>query len=454
MSTQPLVSVLTPSHNPRFLDDAYASLLAQSYRRWEWIVLLNGGAEWEPAEPDKRVRVERRSMTGGVGQAKRMAAELARGTILVELDHDDILTPNALTRVVETFAAHPTASLVFSDCVGIDVNGRLIDIRYDHGIGWRHARFERSGESVWYPLTFTPTPHNVSYIWYAPNHVRAFRRDLYEAVGGYDPTLRILDDQELMSRLYQVGPFIQISEVLYLQRIHEHNTQRDPVLNAEIQRLTVELYDRELERNALAWARREGLAALDFGAAHSKPPGYLGVDQYAVEGVDIVAQLPEPVPLPDGSVGVIRAVDFLEHVQDKVALINEFHRLLAPGGMLITRTPSTDGRGAFQDPTHVAFYNENSFWYYTDDNYLRFTPEVTARFQVSRMRTHFPTAWHQQANICYVDAILIALKPGVPTNGGPLGIAGFRPEPEHSHAVVELQVGLADPVENAAALRP
>ena len=29
-------------------------------------------------------------------------------------------------------------------------------------------------------------------------------------------------------------------------------------------------------------------------------------------------------------------------------------------------TPSTDGRGAFQDPTHVSFYNENSFWYFTD----------------------------------------------------------------------------------------
>ena len=34
--------------------------------------------------------------------------------------------------------------------------------------------------------------------------------------------------------------------------------------------------------------------------------------------------------------------------------------------MLLSLTPSTDGRGAYQDPTHVAFYNENSFWYYTN----------------------------------------------------------------------------------------
>ena len=66
---------------------------------------------------------------------------------------------------------------------------------------------------------------------------------------------------------------------------------------------------------------------------------------------------------------MIRAVDFLEHVPDKVALFNELYRLLAHGGMLLSLTPSTDGRGAFQDPTHVAYYNENSFWYFTDANY-------------------------------------------------------------------------------------
>ena len=433
--SRPVVSVLTPSHNPRYLDAAFASLLAQSFDRWEWVVLLNGGAEWTPPQPDSRVRVEHRAVVAGVGQAKRMAAELSTGEFLVELDHDDLLAPEALERVVAAFHANPEASLVYSDCVGIDGSGRLIDVRYDHGVGWQHRRYSSGNETVWYPVTFEPTAHNVSYIWYAPNHLRAFQRAAYEAVGGHDPSLRVLDDQELMGRLFQHGPFVKVDEVLYFQRLHELNTHRDPVLNAEIQQLTVELYDREIERNALAWANRSGLKALDFGAAHSKPAGYLGVDQYAVDGVDIVATLPDPVPLPDGSVGVIRAVDFFEHVVDKIALINELHRLLAPGGMLISRTPSTDGRGAFQDPTHVAFYNENSFWYYTDDNYLRFTPEVTARFQVSRMRTFYPTAWHEQARISYVEAILIALKPGIPVHGGPLAISGFRPNPSEMHQI-------------------
>lgn len=98
-----------------------------------------------------------------------------------------------------------------------------------------------------------------------------------------------------------------------------------------------------------------------------------------------MATLPSPLDLPDGSVGVIRAHDFLEHVVDKVALINELYRVLAPGGMLLTLTPSTDGRGAFQDPTHVAYYNENSFWYYTEQQHRAFVPTITARFQSSRL---------------------------------------------------------------------
>jgi hypothetical protein len=89
--------------------------------------------------------------------------------------------------------------------------------------------------------------------------------------------------------------------------------------------------------------------------------------------------------------------------------------------MLLTLTPSTDGRGAFQDPTHVAFYNENSFWYFTDQDYARFAPQLKCRFQVSRLATYYPSEWHEQCKISYVCANLIAIKEG-PRQGGFLRI--------------------------------
>jgi len=263
-----------------------------------------------------------------------------------------------------------------------------------------------------------PTPHNVSYIWYAPNHVRAFRRDIYEKVGGYDESLDVADDADLMARIYQVSEFHHIPKCLYLQRTHAKNTQRIPEVNARIQKRTVEIYDRNIQQNALTWSRRQELLALDLGAAHNKPEGYLGLDRHAGTGVDLVCDVTKGVDLPDNSVGVIRAVDFLEHVPDKIALFNELYRLLAPNGMLLSLTPSTDGRGAFQDPTHVAFYNENSFWYFTDAKYSGFVPEITCRFQASRLVTYFPSEWHKTHRIPYVSANLIAIKDDALRNGG------------------------------------
>ncbi len=417
--TEPgLISVFTPSHQPRFLDETLNSLLAQHDPDWEWVVLLNGNARWRPLQPDRRVRVVEADDVQGVGAAKRRACSLTRGDILVELDHDDLLVPEALARVRAEFAKDPDASLVYSDTAHIAQDGSRDDTKFDLANGWEYDDVVIDGRALLWAHSFEPTPHNVSYIWFAPNHVRAFRRTAYESVGGYDASRHVLDDQDLMCRLYQAGPFRHIPEVLYLQRMYDWNTQRDQQTNAFIQEETVRLYDRYIEGNALAWCRREGLHALDFGAAHNRPPGYLGVDQYPGEHVDVVATLPQPLDLPDNSCGVIRAYDFLEHVVDKVAMINEIYRLLAPGGLLLSMTPSTDGRGAFQDPTHVAFYNENSFWYYTEPQYRTFVPGIEAKFQSSRLTTLFPSEWHQRHNISYVYANLIALKDGMPRNAG------------------------------------
>ena len=90
------VSVFTPSHNPRWLNDCYRSLAAQTLPDWEWVVLLNGKASnWSPPQPDRRVKVARAGVKG-VGAAKRAACEIATGDLLVELDHDDVLVSDCL----------------------------------------------------------------------------------------------------------------------------------------------------------------------------------------------------------------------------------------------------------------------------------------------------------------------------------------------------------------------
>jgi hypothetical protein len=416
-----MLSVFTPSHDPRFLNECYASLKAQSLTDWQWVVVLNGGADWTPPEGDERIiLVDADEGVVGVGAAKNLACAMCKGEVLVELDHDDLLAPEALQLIAEAFDTNPELVLLYSQCAQVLEDGSRDNSEFNRVMGWEYQEARVDGKVVQYAKSFQPTPHNVCLIWFAPNHVRAFRAEAYRQSGGYDPSRQVLDDQDLMCRLYQLGGFALLDECLYLQRMHAGNTQRQADINPFIQTETLVLYDRYIEGCALAWARRSGLLCLDLGAAHAKQLGYLGVDQHEGPSVDIVAQLPEPLPIPDNSVGVIRAVDFLEHVADKIALWNELYRVLAPGGLLLSMTPSSDGRGAFQDPTHVAFYNENSFWYVTEAAYAAYVPEQHCRFQVSKVQTAFPTDWHQAHDIPYVTANLICLKDGGPRNGGPV----------------------------------
>jgi O-antigen biosynthesis protein len=415
----PRVSVFTPSHDGRYLDEAHDSLIGQSFSDFEWIVLRNKGNAWVPKTEDSRITLLDDRDSIGVGALKQVACRAASGEFLVELDHDDVLTPDALERVVLAFEEREDCGFVYSNAAQILSDGQRCDDMFNLAMGWSYRDVEVNGHSLLQLDSFLPFPSNVSYIWFAPNHLRAFRRSAYEAVGGYDPDMTVLDDQDLMCRLYEYADFHLIDECLYLQRVHADNTQAIPDVNEFIQRETVRLYDLYAERNALAFARRKGLFALDLGAAHNKPEGYLGVDRYPGESVDIVADVSKGIDLPDNSVGVIRAVDFLEHVEDKVALMNECYRLLAHGGMLLSLTPSTDGRGAFQDPTHVAYYNENSFWYFINADYARFVPEINCRFQLSRLVTYAPDEWHEHHNILYVNANLVAIKDG-PRLGGEL----------------------------------
>jgi hypothetical protein len=353
-----------------------------------------------------------------VGAAKSYACERARGDLLVELDHDDILADVALASLWAEHEQSPDVGFFYSDTAQVNEDLSRNDDRWDARYGWEYYEAEVNGEKYLASVALEPSPHNISFIWWAPNHVRAFTREAYEKSGGYSADRTILDDQDLMCRLFCVTEFKRIAQCLYLQRLHGEMTQRQPDTHAQIQRECIELHDSYIEQMSLAWARRQGLEALDLGAAHGKPEGFSGVDKHAAPGVDYVGDVFAVLrAMKPGSAGVVRAVDFLEHVADKVKLMNAIWRVLAPGGMLLAETPSTDGRGAFQDPTHVSYFNENSFWYYSNVEYAKYVPEIKCRFQVSRNTSYFPGQFHRDFNIPYVRTHLVAPKNG-PRQGG------------------------------------
>lgn len=149
-------------------------------------------------------------------------------------------------------------------------------------------------------------------------------------------------------------------------------------------------------------------AVLNLGCGKNNPEGCYGVDIMDLPGVDLVHDVNQGLPFPDQTFRVVLARDFLEHLKREnfPKVMEEIYRVLEDGGNLQFEVPSTDhgGRGAFQDPTHLGFYNEMTFWYFLDDQYgkgFRSLYDYKTWFQPDLLETRF-NEW----NVPYVRGVL------------------------------------------------
>ncbi len=140
---------------------------------------------------------------------------------------------------------------------------------------------------------------------------------------------------------------------------------------------------------------------LNLGCSDSHRQGFLNVD--LCEPADVVADLSKPWPWATSSVTEIAAWDIFEHLPSKLHTMNEAHRVLVPGGRLDLFIPTTDGRGAFQDPTHVSFWTPNDLFYFCEEwqEWQRFHKSygITAHFKtISSEHREYPNkVWKLRA---------------------------------------------------------
>lgn len=403
-------SLITPSHRLTHIHELYETIKSQTYENWEWILYLNGDAVADRVnlsdelKNDTRVRIATdKSGNTNVGYLKNKAFRLGKGDILVEMDHDDLLTPNCLEKLHDAYQ-DDEIGFVYSDNAKLPMNGQFTP--YNSACGWTYEMFNWKNDRPLYHMhSFDPSAAAMAFIWYMPDHVRSWRKKVYHNVGGHDPLLSVLDDQDLIVRTYLKTKFKFIKEVLYIYRITGENTWLER--NQLIQTETVNMFHRYGQRLAERDAELNGLRLLDIGGGIDGRKGYETVD---MEGSDIICDLNDGIPVPDNSVGVINASHVLEHLKDPLKSMTEIHRVLADGGWAFIDVPSTDGRGAWQDPTHISYWNQNSFLYYTRQSQARYIRNNTVRFQDFRCQTHFPGKWWQDNNIPVVTAWLRAIK--------------------------------------------
>jgi glycosyltransferase involved in cell wall biosynthesis len=245
---QPLVSVFTPTYKTGSkIERPLRSLLAQRYPNWEWVIYddsPDGGRTFDQmralALQDSRIQAFRADQPNGcIGEVKRRACGLARGNILVELDHDDELTPNALGYVVEASRAFPDAGFFYTDCAEVFENGENATYGEDWGLGFGSYRQESLNGRT-YMVTNYPSVNakTMRHIVGVPNHLRAWTREAYHASGGHNPEVHVCDDYELIIRTFLTTRMVHIQRFGYIQYHNissSGNTHRQR--NAEIQRL-------------------------------------------------------------------------------------------------------------------------------------------------------------------------------------------------------------------------
>jgi glycosyltransferase involved in cell wall biosynthesis len=244
---QMLINICTPLYNNtrEQLSRAWASLKAQTHQNWVW-TLYDDSTQPGAADviwgfcSDERYKIELFTphvpSRGNIGLSKRNCFSLAKGDILVELDADDELTPDALATINTAFQHHPDIGFVYSDWAEINPAGEWC--RYPDGWAYGYGdQYRLNGRWVMKapPVNDVTIRHIVS----APNHVRAWRASVYRALGGHDSTLPVADDFELIVRTYLHTRMAHISKLLYKQYISPHTAQRQR--NGLIQTLVADI---------------------------------------------------------------------------------------------------------------------------------------------------------------------------------------------------------------------
>lgn len=207
--TEPLVSVLMAAHDAEaYVEAAIGSLLAQSWRRFELIVVDDASSDSTAerlaalAGRDPRVRILSNGANLGLAASLNRAIEAARGDLLARLDADDIARPGRLERQVESFAADPGLVLLGSNVRQISASGRPLgatDLPLDD---WTIRCVSLSLNAFAHPTVMM--------------RAGPFR----EAGLRYDTDFETTQDWELWVRLMQHGRVANLSEPLVEQRIH------------------------------------------------------------------------------------------------------------------------------------------------------------------------------------------------------------------------------------------
>ncbi len=253
LPARPLVSIVVRTHGPRlgFLQEAYASIVAQEYRPIEVIVVEDGSsnaAEWiaeQQASLDSGgefrliyLPVEH----GGRCKAGNTGLQAATGQLCGFLDDDDQFLAGHIEALVSALADNAQCGAAYA--VALEVPTKIASLN--------PLNYQELGRYVSLAEEFDAdrlTRRNIT-----PIQCVLFRLELFEHFGGLDERLDALEDWDLWRRYAQAAPFAFVNSVTSLYRVpgDPEAARRRQLIFSDYQKIVERLWRVDPERTQLS----------------------------------------------------------------------------------------------------------------------------------------------------------------------------------------------------------
>jgi glycosyltransferase involved in cell wall biosynthesis len=216
----PAVSVCLCCYNSElYLEETIQSVLAQTYKDWELVIVNDGSTDNTEKIIQKFINQGhpikyRYQANTGLGIARNVTLSMASGEWIAFIDHDDVWLPEKLEMQMALFDTQPELGLVYSDSYIIKTDGeRLVTTFLDNYGKYAPARGhildELLIESCFIPLLSV-----------------VVRQRVLADVGGFNPDYNIVEDYDLWLRIAAKYPFDFVPQPTCSYRFHTSSAMR------------------------------------------------------------------------------------------------------------------------------------------------------------------------------------------------------------------------------------
>lgn len=210
---KPLVSVVMPVYNAgQFLSEAAKSILAQTYRNFEFIIVddTSEDSSWQIIQDlsrkNKQIKAFRNPQNLGVSETVKRAISKAKGEFLARMDADDIALPHRLDKQVNYLLNHKETVAIGGQCLLINKNGDIVG----------EKTFPTAFSDIYkYIFKFIPVQQPTLMI---------ARHRLPKQFEYYRDAMNTAEEVELLFKLFQYGKVENLPDAVLMYRLHDKNT--------------------------------------------------------------------------------------------------------------------------------------------------------------------------------------------------------------------------------------